>query len=151
MQRSRQVRPRTLRLPSSSFAGMSYNPNQFYLPPNPALPNPQLVPQPFPTGIPPQPPQQQPQFNLAALQQQQQQAQGAPRNGTPQQVYPGLPGGMVHPQFMGAPQTLTPQPQPPQGLPAQPQQNQVNVGAFEQLLRSGQLVRTGSLCSSELG
>ncbi|BGP26742.1 ARID/BRIGHT DNA-binding domain containing protein [Rhodotorula toruloides] len=117
---------------------MSY-PNQFYLPPNPALPNPQLVPQPFPTGIPPQPPQPQPQFNLAALQQQQQQAQGPQRNGTPQQMYAGIPGGMVHPTFMGAPQTLTPQPQPPQGLPGQPQQNQVNMTAVEQLLRSGQL------------
>ncbi|BGP34390.1 hypothetical protein JCM10296v2_006210 [Rhodotorula toruloides] len=118
---------------------MSYNPNQFYHPPNPALPNPQLVPQPFPTGMPPQSLQPQPQFNLAALQQQQQQVQGPSRNGTPQQIYPGMPGGMVHPPFMGAPQTLTPQPPPPQGLPGQPPQNQVNMNAVEQLLRSGQL------------
>jgi len=119
---------------------MSFNPNQFYLPPN-GMPNPGMMPQQAYPGAPGQP---QP-FNLAALQQQQQQAppvQVPQRNGTPQQLpqgFPGVPAGMPQP-FMGGGAT----PGMMQQQQQHPSAGQVNVAAFEQLLRSGQLVRPSS-------
>ncbi|BGP42523.1 hypothetical protein JCM10449v2_006534 [Rhodotorula kratochvilovae] len=110
---------------------MSFNPNQFYLQPG-GMPQPGMMPQ---QGYPGQPGQPQPQFNLAALQQQ----QVPQRNGTPQQLpqgFPGMPG--MPQQFMGggAPQGMMP-PQPHHPPPA----GQVNMAAVEQLLRSGQLTQ----------
>ena len=140
---------------------MSFNPNQYYLPPNLAVPNgagqlapqPQGGPQPF---IPqqPQPPQPQ-QYGFPGMppppphqaQQQQQAGVGVPqRKSTPQQQ------PMPFPNFAAAPPYMPQQPQP--GIPPPPQQQQqqqqqqaaapqgqLNMAAVEQLLRSGQLVR----------
>lgn len=136
---------------------MSFNPNQYYLPPNLAVPNgagqlapqPQGGPQPFIPQQPQPPPPQQ--YDFPGLPpsapphqtQQQQVGVGVPqRNSTPQQQ------PMPFPNFAAAPPYMPQQPQP--GIPPPPQQQQqqaaapqgqLNMAAVEQLLRSGQLVR----------
>jgi hypothetical protein len=128
---------------------MSYNPNNFYPTQQPGVP----APQPFAGAATIQ---QQQQYNIAALQAQAAAQANQARNGTPQ-GFPGMPGPpppqqqqhqqqqqqqqqYVGQQMMGQQPALTMASSLGGG-------GQVNVAAVEQLLRSGQLVRTFSLLS----